>query len=801
MTSFLQEACSSVEVLGKHHKPPQVLNYQEDVQNLTDYFKRPRLISRGALALSSIASQGQWDMTYASILSYFPQAAFRLSGVYGVKATLCFRLQVASTPFHQGLLALNWQYSCSSSFIGTAKRANYPGLCTNLPHVRLDLSESTMCELKVPYMSWREFWSTDAVVAYGLLALHSILPIAPVVGINAPTYELYMHWEDIEFYAADSISFSTITPQSGKMVKRARGVEAKEADDAHLLSDSLSHGARIARFVTKNIPSLAAFSTPTAWALDTASGVARFFGFSKPQLQEPPVRMVMGVTGGEQNVDLPSTTQMLGLMASNTLGFSSEFSHSDVDEMALEYVLGQYSQICAGNFAVTDAAGAALYGASVSPCAFWYRQPAAAPFGNFRQPAAIGGTDTTNAFLPSHAFWWASLFRYWRGGFRFRISFAKTKHHGGRVLVTYNPGESSGGAWTTVEGPEVSGSLTQPFGYSAIFDLRDTNVLEFDVPYTSGFPYQYFGNRIGSLSMVVLDPLQAPSVVAQVVPFLVEVKCLPGFELADYSGMTWYPHLSVPTIKLQSGKLIDVISDDANQLTVGESIKSAKQLIMSPVMVDSAVPVTNTTIQGVPWWFYSLMTNTTPIPPGFDYSGFTHAPGAIASCYSFARGSTDYHIYPHRADNIAFVARHTASRIVVRNAAATVNTPSVLYGTRSATPGVVATAGAPLHVRFPAFSPAVRLPTYIGGINRYRFAFTNNAGVNSYADANPGILADYPTFTAINSSGTGSYATTSFCAGDDAALGMYIGPPPLALPLSNSTAPIDADTVIQANFF
>jgi hypothetical protein len=92
------------------------------------------------------------------------------------------------------------------------------------------------------------------------------------------------------------------------------------------------------------------------------------------------------------------------------------FAGTDVDEMALAYVLGCYSQINQPNFGTALIYGNVIWGMKVSPSNMWFRIPAAGfPYGNINPPATIDVTN--NSFQPSHQFFWAQMFRQWRGGF------------------------------------------------------------------------------------------------------------------------------------------------------------------------------------------------------------------------------------------------------------------------------------------------------------------------------------------------------------------------------------------------
>jgi hypothetical protein len=371
------------------------------------------------------------------------------------------------------------------------------------------------------------------------------------------------------------------------------------------------------------------------------------------------MRMQWTSNVGEHNVDVPSSTIVAGPFASNNLKIDPSFAGTDVDEMALPYVLSQWSQICTGRLTTSQAVNSTLYGAYVSPSAMWYREPTAAPYGNI-PPYKFGvsnATTGTNAFIPSSVFFWSQLFKEWRGGFEFRFTFAKTKLHGGRLMAAFIPRRTAveltsvapTTTWPTINGPENDGTNVQPFAYSAIFDLRDGNTFTFDVPFVSDLPYLRFWDFLGSLTLTVIDPLQVTGTVANYVDFMVEVRAKPDYELAIPCGPA-YPTHPGGHIRLQSGKMLSTINDNASQMAIGESVTSVKQLIMLPKLTEVSAPVGTTSALVMPWYYQPVPTadrvaQTVP-REAYGYGGIA------ASAYLYARGGTDVHLTPLATNNI-----------------------------------------------------------------------------------------------------------------------------------------------------
>nr|WEU70920.1 MAG: structural polyprotein [Hangzhou dicistro-like virus 6] len=839
VTALLSEACSSMEALGKHYIPSGLLREQASLQDLKEYFARPVFVGGGTLTTATRSRIIRWPFNNSGssgILALFPSSSARLQGVYGVRYKAVFTLFVSSTPFHQGVVVLSWQYGMNDTAgaITDYSRSLYSSTCTNLPHVRMDLSQQTMVQLSVPFLAEEEFQrlvvsgstTQHDPMPYGTLAINTILPVAAVTGIVAPEYRVMVHLEDMEFIGAAPKAVGTVTCQGGKPVN----VEFET--DAYPYSSALHAASRAVGWVAKGVPSLSSIAGPASWFLGKAAGVARYFGFSKPQIQEPPMRVVQVKTAGEFNVDMPSATMMVAPMASNSLRVDSSIACSDVDELSLSYVLSQWSQICVGSMSTTNPNGTVLYAAPITPSAFWFRAPSSLPYTQLPAPYYNTG-KVANAFIVSHAFYWSSMFRYWRGGFTFRFTFGKTKMHGGRVLVAYNPADFHCDPGQTTFSMNVAEN--QPFAQSAIFDLRDSNVFEFKVPYSSALPFRGFFEATGSLVMYVMDALQAPSVVSSSVPFLVEVKCDADYEVAVPRGVM-YPASVKGTPRTQGGNFVaNTINASASELAIGESLASAKQLLMMPKMtrfmydqvtdsytssggtstITLATLLQNTTTSFVinPWWFHpaialpldlSTFTALDLFPP----EAFTMA-GNIAKCYAFARGSTDAHVYARAYQTTGLAGAqsfgsagqeiHPSSSAVPLLISASYcandygsGDINLITANGANMPSAITYEDTPLHVRFPSYLQGARTRTHWCDTDYWYATYPRSGSVpnapawNGYDASATGSRAlpriSIMTPRLLNHTATQVMAAVGRCAGDDAQLGFYMGPPPLALP-------------------
>jgi len=143
----------------------------------------------------------------------------------------------------------------------------------------------------------------------------------------------------------------------------------------------------------------------------------------------------------------------------------------------------------------------------------------------------------------------ASAFDLWRGSMKYKIQVAKTAYHSGRLRISYVPG-----------GNTESDDYDYDHGYSWILDLRTSNEIEFEVPFTSAVPWLSTDQASddnksrtagGILAISVLNPLVAPSTVSSTVEINVWLAGGSDFELARPTMNKWLPIRLAPVMSAQ----------------------------------------------------------------------------------------------------------------------------------------------------------------------------------------------------------------------------------------------------------
>lgn len=785
------EACTSVKV-GVQRKTTFAVP-TSGYQDLLEYLARPRLISSGSLPLLRTSFLGL-DISRGNLtVLWFPNLLKRIEGVYGIRFTTRFTLMTASTPFQAALITQSVQYGTTQSNPSQYPRLLNSAYVTNLPHVKHDISETTMSVLDVPFLYPQDFMplypqdgaDTASLACVGIYALNALMPYRAVAGANAPTYKLLVSLHDVELIGSMPAAAGAVILQSGLSgTSSSNRNVSSTGNNATLAEERAVKGSDVARKMATTIrtiapmvPFLSSVGGITSNLLDAGANVASAFGFSKPQVLEAPSRVVRNSHIADANVDVDSSSFVIAPFQNNRLAVDSLAGGTDVDEMAIQYVVGRYGQAFVGTLSTTDATGTVVYGSHVCPTNFWFRTQTVKPSGNLALPA--GSTATTNTIACTPLCYVSTFFRYWRGNMKFKFTFSKTKFHGGRVMVSFVPGFTDPGAagvlGPTIITPEVDAGLPQPFSYCEVFDLKDANSFEFEVPYVSPDPFTDVTASIGSITMLVVDPLVTTGQTSATIDYMVEVKAEENFEFgcpaAPMFGLL-NPSNRNNIVFLQSGLGgLDDIDDSVTQYTTGEKIMSLKSLMMIPnYSVANIVANTDVITSAFPYWFGSKFTAAVPMPPTSSVVGGFSRAANIASMYAFVCGSTEHHFY--FCGNSANITNLGASQYRTDNGATPSSVGDPRYRGSNCTQRIMTTDNF-LHVRAPSYQKYARVPTWEGN------TATNFGAVGLNVPLVSGSISNHIRFV-LGTSAAGR-VLYSRAAADDARCMSYIGPPPVAL--------------------
>jgi hypothetical protein len=357
----VQEACTAIAAVDSS-LAHSLFPIQSELQDIRSYFSRPVCVSEAVIPTGVRAQIYTLNRHFADYLTYWTTGRNRLLGAYGFRATIVYTLQVAATPFHQGLICLNFQYGIdtATTLDGVYSRSTDSCTSTNIPHVVLDLSADSMVQLKIPYIAPQEYTMVNGnspEYAFGHTGINTLVPVPAVAGMGAPSYQLFVHLEDLQLFGATPQITTSVTLQSGVSKGRKAAVTEEFEKVSHPFSSGLMAFSRAVGFIAKGVPAISSIGGTTSWLLGHAAGLIRYFGYAKPAISEPMMKMIQYENIAEWHTDLPTPLLVMAATSTNTTSINNLVGGTDVDEMSLAYILSRWSQINQFDFSTSSPSG------------------------------------------------------------------------------------------------------------------------------------------------------------------------------------------------------------------------------------------------------------------------------------------------------------------------------------------------------------------------------------------------------------------------------------------------------------
>lgn len=440
---------------------------------------------------------------------------------------------------------------------------------TGCPNVQIDLASGESADIMVPYLNCTSHYDMTQVdpsdPAIAKVPPTTYLFVVAYTDINVPSgvasIQLLAGLENVDLsYPTYPTRHLAGTRNLFKQRLQAAGVTEEEANDLAraihkdvvvqqgLVSEISGVVGTVANTVapfTSGVPILGDIVSTVGKIAGPFSKIAGMFGFSKELHHNVPETVEIKTARYAQNIDGVDTPRVVALSSANKLANDADVCTTAEDEMSFAHFLSRSEFLSSFKWdAATGVAGAKLYSIRVDPMMHntdWQSEA---------NPSAEA--PVSDVMSPTHLSFLTTMFRYWRGSLIYRIKFAKTAFHVGRVRVLWLPGDQDPDydpAVTYVEGnPEAS------YYHQTIVDLRETNEIEFKVPFSSNRPFNYCESPYysvtshpdycsnGTLLVQALTDLSAPSSVSQYIHCVVEIQAGDDFEVAMFKGVPWtYP--------------------------------------------------------------------------------------------------------------------------------------------------------------------------------------------------------------------------------------------------------------------
>lgn len=244
---------------------------------------------------------------------------------------------------------------------------------------------------------------------------------------------------------------------------------AQISESEHQAMSSLVTSS-LGKVIAASTPMLAPLKTPLSWLSRLGTAVAA--GYSKPVDVEKP-RCIYNVPAkGFTHGEGPDNSVNLGVIPDNSLAVESNLFSTSIDELDISYVCKKSCFLRSDAWSTTSTGR--IYSLFVGPGICHLSQ--------------AGYESTLLAFA-------TSIFRFWHGSLRYRISVAKTGFHTGRLRISFHPGAMS-----------TSAVYNADNAYSWILDLSSSSEIDIEVPYVTPKPW-----LITDLTSEILDNPYGPS--------------------------------------------------------------------------------------------------------------------------------------------------------------------------------------------------------------------------------------------------------------------------------------------------
>lgn len=668
----------------------------------------------------------------------------KLAGMMGFRATAVLKVMISVNKFAQGRLLLHFIPGIPNLVNGSQNMYLYDLTTrTQQPSVDLDIGMQTEAEIRIPFVNASLYY--DLTTGSNPWAKFYVTIYSALVGPSSSiTGSVYLYFEDAEYVIPTAIQ-----PQMGK----------KNVSDTETYTGPLSsrfNSISEAFAALNQVPELSSVAAPASWVAKCLAKTASIFGFSKPSTNQPAkivanVHYPNALTYDGINAHVP-----LGLSAENKIDILPGFAGNDIDELSIRYLTQRPAFFRSQTWSTSDAVDTNLWVKAISPT-------------SEVNLYSVGGQPCQTA---PPVTWICNLFGYMRGDIVLHFKFVKTQFHTGKLALAFDPSPSAAGTMTTSK---------MAYVHTDIIDISEKSEYHIRLPYSRLTPWIVSNGYFGTVYLVVLTPLNAPSSVSSSIQILMEISGGDNLEVACLRDFAQVPVLDttfVPQIKEsddmrgESGVTnignASITRDPilAERFCIGEKITSLKQVLLRHARLYLGTTGNVKSLQIDPFGLGGdIWDGTTYLagPLSRDYMS------CIAAGFVLIRGGVNL-IMQHNGDNVSTSTKSLrASMAITRNGThALMYTSSIaLFDFNSGTYVTNAFCSPSLAVHVPAWS-----------LSHSRYSVTDyTAGSRPWVEAEPRVLVSF--VNPSTSATVPQLANTSLfrSMADDASMGYFIGFP------------------------
>jgi len=384
--------------------------------------------------------------------------ADKIANYNGLRAGLKLTFRVNATPFHFGAVFISYLpfhkrkrtgYIDTSEIFQTSLQ-----LSSSSNFVMLPLTGSSSAEMVIPYIYPRDFialkgeftgvttreTAADTFANIGSLAIHTVVPLQ-----NAST-------------GTNSVTLYTTASLVDPVLALPTTQSGNEASSGPI-SSVASSVAKYASYA-EHFRAIRPFARATREVASHLGGIARVFGFSRPESLEPPRPMRPEWFGNLSSTDQNEVVQKLATDSQCELAVSPDCVRLDVgDELMIRSLCARPTYLDFLPYLIpSTVAGATDYWIPVTPEFFL---------------ASASATPPTLAMPPFAMV--SNMFSRWRGKMVYTFKAVKSGVHTGRLQIKHDALTSTAGTASSIS--EVK---------TTFWNLGDSDEIEICVPWLQG---------------------------------------------------------------------------------------------------------------------------------------------------------------------------------------------------------------------------------------------------------------------------------------------------------------------------
>lgn len=405
------------------------------------------------------------------------------------------------------------------------------GYNTALPCVEIVVGPQQSAEFKIPFVS--PYSALDTLISnsdFGVLRVVTMEPLRSLTMSSVARCDVWVSLEDIELSVrTNTVGTATVrstddpyTTQFPPVIPESM---VKEFVDGALTTMS---GA-VSKAVSVKPKNHSKVVDPL-WLADAVDGALSVIGLCKPKADNDNCR-ISNVPGyGFTNADTKDHSVTLGASRKNTVKHDTEVFASGTDEMDIRYITSKMCWLLDFPWESSFEPERILKLIAVTPGL---------------TPVETPSYDAQSFdALPCNFV--ASMFEYWRGGMKFRLSAVKNDFYSGRLQILFFAGRTPNEIGT--EGTTIDlGNIRPMLVPKIVWDISETNDIVVTVPFLNSTPLlrsclDKHTNKavdsvfsLGTLAILVDTPLVFP-----------EAVCPPQVQIFMYQGCSQDIAFAVP---------------------------------------------------------------------------------------------------------------------------------------------------------------------------------------------------------------------------------------------------------------